>query len=199
MAFSNTELPAVPATESIASTNGIGSASATFISVAETQLQTSDGQEFNFSFASLPNPGTNGSFSLKMRGDYSGFNSESSLATIDIAGGLLDVGNTANGVISNTISGLSLSSSNKTTFTFDDVQWDFMFTMSDILLNQVIFDSVANFTIDLDPGVHNFATSSFVSVGLDYESVSVPEPSIIALFAAGLFGIGFARRRRTHN
>ncbi len=28
------------------------------------------------------------------------------------------------------------------------------------------------------------------------DSVSVPEPSIIALFAAGLFGLGFARRRR---
>jgi hypothetical protein len=26
---------------------------------------------------------------------------------------------------------------------------------------------------------------------------AVPEPSIIALFAAGLFGIGFARRRQT--
>jgi hypothetical protein len=28
------------------------------------------------------------------------------------------------------------------------------------------------------------------------ERTSVPEPSIIALFAAGLFGIGFARRRK---
>ncbi|MCP3893785.1 MAG: PEP-CTERM sorting domain-containing protein, partial [Bacteroides sp.] len=28
------------------------------------------------------------------------------------------------------------------------------------------------------------------------EYTSVPEPSIIGLFAAGLFGIGFARRRK---
>ena len=29
-------------------------------------------------------------------------------------------------------------------------------------------------------------------------TASVPEPSIIALFAAGLFGLGFARRRKLH-
>ena len=31
---------------------------------------------------------------------------------------------------------------------------------------------------------------------LNLEVASVPEPSILALFAAGLFGIGFVRRRK---
>ncbi len=36
--------------------------------------------------------------------------------------------------------------------------------------------------------------SNYATAGLAYESV--PEPSIIALFATGLFGIGFARLRK---
>ncbi len=31
---------------------------------------------------------------------------------------------------------------------------------------------------------------------LESTAISVPEPSIIALFAVGLFGLGFARRRK---
>jgi len=44
-------------------------------------------------------------------------------------------------------------------------------------------------------GSANTWTSSFVVKS--YTAVGVPEPSIIALFTAGLVGIGFARRRRS--
>ena len=43
----------------------------------------------------------------------------------------------------------------------------------------------------VDPSSGKLASSWAVEV------TDVPEPSIIALFAAGLFGIGFARRRRS--
>ena len=49
-------------------------------------------------------------------------------------------------------------------------------------------------------GAGNVASAQLYNFGAaTFEYSSVPEPSIIALFAAGLFGIGFARRRRTHN
>ncbi len=48
-----------------------------------------------------------------------------------------------------------------------------------------------------DWGWMNFTgTDSKIRFSTAY-SIAVPEPSIIALFAAGLFGIGFARRRRS--
>jgi len=42
----------------------------------------------------------------------------------------------------------------------------------------------------------NAGTEAFAFQNLIIEAVSVPEPSIIALFTAGLFGLGFARRRK---
>ncbi len=50
-------------------------------------------------------------------------------------------------------------------------------------------DEVASSPVDGFPEI-----GSFVGVLLDVKH-GVPEPSIIALFAAGLFGLGFARRR----
>jgi len=38
--------------------------------------------------------------------------------------------------------------------------------------------------------------AGYLDLDLTFGTASVPEPSIIALFAAGLFGIGFARRRK---
>ncbi len=59
------------------------------------------------------------------------------------------------------------------------------------------------FSFDVDDlnllgDIHEFDAHWAMSCGNDFieGSANVPEPSILALFAAGLFGIGFARRRK---
>jgi hypothetical protein len=54
----------------------------------------------------------------------------------------------------------------------------------------LLFDApVTNLTFSTAPS-ENWHAFTFGS------AATVPEPSIIALFAAGLFGVGFARRRK---
>jgi len=58
--------------------------------------------------------------------------------------------------------------------------------------SDVAFDS-----IELQYGAGSGNLARFITrIDLGYDSAAVPEPSIIALFAAGLFGLGFARRRK---
>ena len=59
---------------------------------------------------------------------------------------------------------------------------------------------IQNFT-GTDISYYNSCSVSPCSSGYSYDTfdvsiAAVPEPSIIALFAAGLFGLGFARRRK---
>ncbi len=49
---------------------------------------------------------------------------------------------------------------------------------------------------DDDPSIRSHDRIEFSQVQISSSVSQVPEPSIIALFAAGLFGIGFARRRK---
>ncbi|MDH3634726.1 MAG: PEP-CTERM sorting domain-containing protein [Gammaproteobacteria bacterium] len=60
----------------------------------------------------------------------------------------------------------------------------FSLSTTDATLSNLAFDGVGNLS--------NNGNGFLVSYT---PSTSVPEPSIIALFAAGLFGVGFARRR----
>ncbi len=49
---------------------------------------------------------------------------------------------------------------------------------------------------DDNPSIWSYDRIEFYQVQISSSVSQVPEPSIIALFAAGLFGIGFARRRK---
>ncbi len=85
-------------------------------------------------------------------------------------------------------------------FSFDGV--DLSLTIGQTGSNASLFDSVnymqlgqgSNHSIYYQPSGEHSWSSAYTVVA---EYTSVPEPSIIALFGAGLVGLGFARRRKS--
>ena len=167
------------------------------ISVSDTQAITSSGQSFSFSFPGLPTAGTGGEYRITLNGDYSGFTIESSVATVDVAGGSLTLGDGTqpNGIISNTTA-LTLNSYSITTFAFDDVEQSWVFNIPDGLLATMLSDGTLTSTVQNDQNVNPFqvVNPDFVRVGFNFEA---PEPASLALLGLGLAGLGFSRRKQT--
>jgi hypothetical protein len=69
------------------------------------------------------------------------------------------------------------------------------FDLISVGLNALVFGELAVMRVQRIEGVDGFTAGSSKLAG-DGETTVVPEPSIIALFAVGLIGIGFARRRK---
>ena len=169
------------------------------ISVSDQQAITTAGQAFNFSFGGLPTSGTGGQFSITLNGDYSGFASETSVASVDVAGGSLDLGNqnNANGIVSNSVSGLTLDSYSITTFSFNDVEQSWVFNISDALLALMLGDGTLTASVQNQRDVNPFneANADFVRVGYSYQSgVTVPEPHTAMILGLGLAGLAYSRR-----
>ena len=169
------------------------------VSVSDSGAITTSGQTFTFSFTGLPSSGTGGQFSTTLNGDYSGFDAESAVYTLDAAGGSLDLGNGTNGIVTNTVPGLSLASFSQTTYSFDDQELTWTFDMSDSLLSTVIADGTINTTVVNDSGVNAFSAANpdFVQVGYAYQSSqsqSVPNPAPLSLMLLGLLAFAGIRR-----
>jgi hypothetical protein len=101
-----------------------------------------------------------------------------SFAVANVGPGLLDFG-----FYSITIDeGISNGSNN------DFASWQSFATILDITYQGVYYDAIVLFD-DSGAGPDDDADDHIIGIR------AVPEPSIIALFAAGLLGLGFARRR----
>jgi hypothetical protein len=167
------------------------------ISVSQSQDITSNGQSFIFDFVGLANSdGNGGLFNFYAQGDYTDPVNETANIRFELLGGALVVNDS--GVVSNSVTGLSLLANNTTAGgTGTNQILDYVFSLSGSLLDSLLADSNISVSIANSSAVTNQTSyNDFVSVGFDYESVAVPEPSVLALFAVGLFGMGFARRRK---
>lgn len=179
-------------------------AHATLFTVNEQQAIERIGQSFSFEFLDVPTPGSNGQFSITLNGDYSGSDTESSMVSIDFAGGILDLGAGDNGIISNTITGLTLNTYTVESFADSDRELSWIFNMSDILLGTIIDDGMitANVQNDISVDPLSLVNPDFVWLGFSYDvaapsSVEVPEPSSLSLFMLGVFGLGAWRRSQS--
>lgn len=172
------------------------SAHAVPVSLSQSQNISADGQNFSLLFNSLPESNGNGGFfRFRARGDYTDPKFETARITLSGSGGSLKVNE--KGVVSNSITGLSLSS-NKTTPGGGGVDQtlDFIFALSGSLLDTLLADS--SITVGVDNSGDVDAQSfyrDFVQVGFGYQPASVPEPSAVYLLALGLLGL-FIRRKR---
>lgn len=162
------------------------------IIVSDQQLITSSGQLFRFSFTGLPTEGTHGQFSITLNGDYSDANSESAVVNLDVALGILDIGNgnLPNGIISNSIAGVTLSNYSRHVFESNDIEHSWVFNISDSLLANLLADGTLGAVVKNDAGVDPLVRRNpdFVRVGYSFQTIDrvVNEASSFWLLVLGL-------------
>ena len=175
------------------------------IPFSETQTQdiTESGQFFQFDFVGVPQPGTEGQLSITLNGDYSSPfpNVEFTIANLDNADGSVQLGNEGSGqdnVVSNTIDGLVLSSWTEEQFSFNDWELNYIFEISDALLNSMISDNMVIIGMQNSDDVNIFDefNNDFIQVGLSYEAIVASAPVSALLLGVGMLGIGVAQRAR---
>jgi len=156
------------------------------IMFAETQAQTTTGQDFSFMFAGAPMAdGGAGLFEFRVDSD---FNNDSEYITswnIEGFAGATDVSNTD---VESTVH----------SFSGERVDWSQSITISSANLVSILSDGAINITVDFSSGVNTFTTNPdpYASVKFSYNSQTVPESGTLGLLCLGLIGLGLARRKQ---
>ena len=164
------------------------------VSTKDTQEITIAGQAFSFSFPSLAqSDGAGGQFHFFARGDYTDPGNETVAVTLDVLAGTLTL--SENGVVVNTIPGLTLSSNNTVPDPGGgtDQILDFLFDISATALNSILADGSITANVQNSPSVSDGTTSpdERVELGVSYNStLAVPVPATLTLLGLGL-GLGF--------
>lgn len=180
------------------------SVSAAVVHKSQRQPIITDGQFFEFVFDGLPaSDGTGGEFLFVANGDYGSSESESAVVTLDLAGGMLDLGGSApDKIISNTVPGLSLKTFGTTRFDTNDFQHVWRFIMSGTLLDTLLADDKIEVDIQNDPDVGHVraVNPDFVRVAFEYteETAVIPIPTALPLFVTALVGLCLVARRRVN-
>lgn len=177
-------------------------ASAASIGVTETQAQTSEGQNFLFSFAGLAaSDGNGGTLVISARGDYEEVAPLGGEAMSVDAEGQFSVAQLGGFDGNNTGVGLGGPFDSFEQFSaFTDVAFTRTFNLSGTILDALLADGTINVAIDLTDGVDIFDSNSAVTVSVNYDTVdtpTVPLPAGMPLLLAGLGGLAMMRRRKT--
>jgi len=144
---------------------------------------TSAGQSFEYNFSGLdPVSGTAGVFTLFGRGDFtvSAGSGDSEWATFDIDGLVSGLAHPRIGAPASIII---------TEHSMQDVSFSATFDLSSSDITNIFSDGMLDISLAITNAVNIIDGNSMLGFSLSYKSASVPEPSTLAVFALGIFGL----------
>lgn len=161
-----------------------GTASAA--TLVSSQVQTVDGQNFNFQWTGVPAPTGAGTLTFLIRGDFSGNFPGNESYDFNLE---------------NVLTGTNLGLNTGTLvqdYGFDDRKFTQSFALSLSQLQTLTADGKIDLFVDYAFGVSaTLPAAPSITATIDYVSTSaVPEPSTWAMMMAGFGAVGFALRRK---
>jgi len=155
--------------------------------ITETQNQSVAGQDFTFSFnVSDWVLGSSSGLTLEVRGDFSQYNSTEGFR-VTVEG--VDFGTWTYQTSDSTILYTQDTATLFKTFDFSSI-------ITDDLLNDDVLEFSVKFSYFVDVGYNQSSLVPHVKSTFVYNSVDVPEPSTLAIFALGMIALASRRFKK---